>query len=341
MKKNKKPILDLLSIGDATLDTFIEIDEATVTCSLNKEDCQLCLNYADKIPITSMSQKVAGNGANVAVGSSRLGLKAAFWTVLGGDDFSREVLKKMRKEKVSTKYVEIQKKTQSNFAVVLNYQGERTQLIYRVNREYKLPKLEPAKFVYLTALGQNHEKMYEQLLSYLVENKVRLAYNPGKEQIRARNEASFNMLKYTEVLFVNKEEAALLLLGREPEYHKGTRKMKHGEIKDILLDLHELGPKVVVVTDGVNGSYVLAEHVFYHLSILEGPLVERTGAGDSYATGFISALIHKKEVSEAMAWGTTNSWSVVQFVGPIDGLLNIRQMKNKLKQNPSFRGQII
>jgi len=337
-KKTIKPILDVISIGDATLDTFIEVDEATLTCSINKDNCQLCFNYADKIPISSMVQKVAGNAANVAIGTSRLGLQSAFWTVLGGDSFSDLVLKKMRSEKVSTKYVEIQKKTRSNFTVVLNYQGERTQLIYRVDRKYKLPKLEPAELVYLTAMGKNHEAVYEDLLAYLVENKARLAYNPGKEQLRSRKKFSLTILKYTEILFVNKEEATLLLEGREPHFHKGTKKMKHGEIKDLLLRLHELGPKIVVVTDGVNGSYVFAEHEYYYLPILEGPLKERTGAGDAYATGFISALLQKKEIKEAMAWGTINSWSVVQDIGPIDGLLKKVNLQKTLLKNKKLRG---
>lgn len=341
MMKNSRPKFDVISIGDATLDTFIEIEEATVSCSLQKEDCQLCLNFADKIPIHSLQKKVAGNAANVAVGTSRMGLKSAFWTVLGADDFAKAVIAKMKKEKVSTKFVRKQRGTESNFTVVLNFKGERTQLIYRIPRKYKLPKLDAAKFVYLTAMGPNHHDSYEELALYLTENRVRLAYNPSREQIVCQEKICKSLLAFTDILFVNKEEAHMLLMGRPPKTHKGAEKMRKPLIRELLLGLHDLGPKLVVLTDGENGSYCFGEHKFYELPIFPGPLVERTGAGDSYATGFLSALIHGKEIPEAMAWGTFNSWSVVQKVGPIDGLLKVGQIRALVKKNLFFRGEEI
>ncbi|MFA6071595.1 MAG: carbohydrate kinase family protein [Janthinobacterium sp.] len=341
MKNNSKPKFDLIALGDATLDTFIEIEEATVTCSLLKEDCVLCLSYADKIPVKSLQRKVAGNAANVAVGTSRLGLKSAFWTVLGNDPFANEVIKKMKDEKVSTKYVHKERGTESNFTVVLNYKGERTQLIYRVPRTYHLPKLDAAKFIYLTAMGVNHHQSYEDLIKYVTLNQVKFAYNPGREQIVCKEKICKSLLEYADILFVNKEEAHLILKGYPPKKHKGTEKMRKPVIRELLMGLHDRGPKIVVMTDGENGSYVFASHKFYELPIFPGPLIERTGAGDAYATGFLSAIIHDRKVEEAMAWGTYNAWSVVQKVGPIDGLLKFAQINKLVKKNLFFRGEEI
>lgn len=333
--------LDIISLGDATLDTFIELQEANVKCSINQDKCELCLSYAEKIPINHLEQKVAGNAANVAVGSSRLGLDAAFWTVLGDDDFAKSVLSKMRKENVSTKYVEIQKNTQSNFAVVLNFQGERTQLIYRAPKNYVLPKLAPAEYVYLTAMGLNHHLVYKDVLTYIAKNKVKLAYNPGREQIICYQKICTSLYAYTHILFINKEEGELIIFGKQVTSHKGGKKMKEQYIKALLLKLHDLGPEIVVMTDGVNGSYVFADQKYYFLPIFKGPLVERTGAGDSYATGFLAALIRHKTIEEAMVWGTFNSWSVVQYIGPIDGLLTVRQMESMMKKNIFFKAKQI
>lgn len=328
---------DIISLGDATLDTFIEIEEANVKCSINQDKCELCLNYADKIPINSVVQKVAGNAANVAVGSSRLGLDSAFWTVLGDDDFSQKVLSKMREEKVSTKYVQMQKNAESNFAVVLNFQGERTQLIYRAPKKYLLPTLAPAEYVYLTAMGMNHHLVYKDVLAYLAKNQVKMAYNPGREQIVCDQKVCTSMYSYAHILFINKEEGELIIFGMQVTSHKGGKKMKEDYIKSLLLRLHNLGPEIIVMTDGINGSYVFSDHKYYFIPIFPGPLVERTGAGDSYATGFLAALIHGKSVPEAMIWGTFNSWSVVQFIGPIDGLLTVRKMEALVKKNKNFK----
>lgn len=328
---------DIISLGDATLDTFIEIEEANVKCSINQEKCELCLNYADKIPIDSLEQKVAGNAANVAVGSSRLGLDSAFWTVLGDDDFAKKVLSKMREENVATKYVQIEKNAQSNFAVVLNFHGERTQLIYRAPKKYLLPNLAPSEYVYLTAMGSNHHIVYNDVLAYLAKYQVKLAYNPGREQIVCDQKICKSLYSYTHVLFVNKEEGELIIFGQQVTSHKGGKKMKENYIKSLLLKLHDLGPEIVVMTDGVNGSYVFSDHTYYKIPIFPGPLVERTGAGDSYATGFLAAMIRGKKVQEAMIWGTFNSWSVVQFIGPIDGLLSVRKMDVMMRKNKNFK----
>jgi hypothetical protein len=73
------PKYDIVSIGDTTIDAFIELHEASVHCDINHTDCQLCLSYANKIPFEKLTVLPAcGNSANNAIGSSRLGLKDAY-----------------------------------------------------------------------------------------------------------------------------------------------------------------------------------------------------------------------------------------------------------------------
>lgn len=330
-KRINKSKIDIITIGDATLDTFIQLDEASVNCSIDKNSCQLCMNYADKIPIHKLEKKVAGNAANVAVGASRLGLKSSFWTVLGDDEFANRVIKKMKEENVSTKYVQKEKNSESNFTVVLNYQSERTQLVYKEDRDYKLPKLVKADFVYLSALGANHHKVYKDLLIYLLENKVRLAYNPGKIQLKCDKKICTELYKFTDILFINNEEAKLALDVNKQQYLQKNDGIQN--IKSKLKALYDFGPKLVVLTDGVNGSYVFTGSEYFYLSILNGQVVERTGAGDSYAAGFLGAYIKGKSIQDCMIWGTMNAWSVVQFVGPIDGLLTLSKINKMIKNS--------
>ena len=333
---------DIITIGDATVDTFIEVEQATVNCSIDKDECLLCLNYAEKIPIRKLVRKVAGNAANVAVGSARLGLDSAFWTVLGDDEAARMIMAKMREEKVETKYVQKKKGTDSNFTVVLNYQGERTQLVYQQPRKYNLPNnLEKAKFVYLTAMGETHKLAYAELLLYLLKTKTKLAYNPGSYQITCKEKICNDILPYTEILFVNKEEALMILTNHTKNGHAKYKQMSVKYARQLLKELNDLGPEIVVITDGNNGSYALADNVYYYLGIFPGSLIERTGAGDAYASGFLSAIVHGKATSEAMVWGTFNAWSVVQYVGPIDGLLRLNAVKKMIKGNPKFKAKII
>ena len=107
-------MLDIISIGDAALDTFAKLQDAFVTHVSGKHVNQLCLNYGDKIPIKSLHQKVAGNALNNAVGSSRLGLKAGFYSVVGDDDIGEQIAKKIKREGISTKYLKVQKHSSIN-----------------------------------------------------------------------------------------------------------------------------------------------------------------------------------------------------------------------------------
>src|SRR5437899_2673153 len=106
-KKTKK--YDIVSIGDCTIDAFIKIEEATVSCDIHHENCQICMSFADKIPYQSLHLLSAGNCNNVAVGSSRLGLKAGFYGTVGADANGKTILASLKEEKVSTQFMSVQK----------------------------------------------------------------------------------------------------------------------------------------------------------------------------------------------------------------------------------------
>jgi len=321
--KNNRFKFDMISIGDATLDTFFKLQEALLIPMYEEHNPMLCLPYADKMPIEEFSQKIAGNALNNAVGSSRLGMRSAFYSILGNDDSGKKILAGIKKEGVSTKYVQIDKTKPTNFTAVLNYEGERTQLIYRVDRKYSLPKLETSKWVYYTAVGKNHVNMESEIVEYIKKTGTQLGFNPGAYQLKRGAESLKEVLLNTHVLFVNKEES-YKLVGR-------------GEVNVLLRQLHKIGPKIVVVTDGSKGAYSFDGKDMYHMPVFPIKIVEMTGAGDSFATAFIGALHYDKDIKEALRWGTANSTSVVLQVGPQDGLLNRAGIEKILKKHAKVK----
>jgi sugar/nucleoside kinase (ribokinase family) len=98
----------------------------------------------------------------------------------------------------------------------------------------------------------------------------------------------------------------------------------------LLKRLKALGCGIVVITDGPKGSYVYDGKRMLKLGIFDVPVIERTGCGDAYATAFVAALHHGKDVAEAMRWGTANSASVISYIGPQQGLLRTAGMKKLL-----------
>ncbi len=82
--------LDLMSIGDSSMDVFITPTESEALCRLDDRDSLICFSYGDKIPVKDLDYSVGGNAANLAVGSSRLGLKTGLVLTLGDDSIGQK-----------------------------------------------------------------------------------------------------------------------------------------------------------------------------------------------------------------------------------------------------------
>ena len=123
---------------------------------------------------------------------------------------------------------------------------------------------------------------------------------------------------------MNKEEAELLLHDKETTEHEESY------LKELLTKIHTLGPKIIVLTDGKRGSYALDDKGdFHHQGIHEGEVVERTGAGDAYTSGFLAASLYGLSLPIAMEWGSWNATGVVSKIGAQAGLLTKEEMEKK------------
>lgn len=316
-------MLDIISFGDATLDVFLQMndEDANVKCTIKDEACQICFDYADKIPVEKVIKiPGAGNGSNNTVGSSRLGMKSAIVGILGGDDVGKQIMAHWKKEGVSTKFVTIDKKTETNYSTVINYKGERTILVFHEKRAYKFPKtLPPAKWVYYTSLGKGSEVLHKPLTAYLKKNKSKLCFQPGTHQLRLGAEVLRPMIAASEITIMNKEEAERLI-------GNGEKK----SMVSLLTHLRAFGCNIAIITDGPKGAYAFDGKQSLELGIMDVPVIERTGCGDAFATALVAAFHNGKPLGEAMRWGTANSASVLSYVGPQEGLLTGAGMKKYL-----------
>lgn len=324
------PRWDILTVGDATLDIFLNIPTATAECSVDTHQCLLCLSYADKVPIESLVRVVGGNAANSAVGLARLGLKAAMYGVIGNDSWSHHIKQTLQSEKVDTSYLTLTKGQEANTAIVLCHKGERTILSYHVPRKYIWPSTLPTcRYLYLTSMRHGFEKNYPQILGYIKRTGAKLIFQPGTQQLLLGINKLKPILKQTELLILNREEAVELL-----------KVNNQTSVKDLLVKLLKLGPRLISITDGGAGAWGSDGKNYYQMSAFPGRRVEATGAGDAYASAVTAALIVGKSFKEAMAWGTVNSASVIGQIGPQAGLLKRVQLETRLKKAKSYQAKV-
>ncbi|HEX8931755.1 MAG TPA: carbohydrate kinase family protein, partial [Patescibacteria group bacterium] len=246
---------DVIAIGDTTLDAFMKLSDTHEKYQLTEKG-ELCFRHGEKINVERYDFSMGGNATNVAVGLSRLGLKATLCSEIGDDEMSIKIRNSLAKENVERLFM-IQTPGRSNFSVIINLKGERTIFSEHIEREHKFEIIDATThYVYLTSLGKEWETAYQRALDFALAQNAKLAFNPGNPQFIEGREIIHKVLQNTQILFLNKEEAELLLFK-----HYGEKDDDSGEyIKKLAVKLQQIGPKIVVITNGQDGSYCLAEN---------------------------------------------------------------------------------
>lgn len=305
--------IDLLSIGDASLDVFITPTESETLCRLDDKESLICFSYGDKIPVKTLEITIGGNAANNAVGTARLGIKSAAVLTLGSDDVGGRIIERLAGEGVDTTFVVQQPSTASNYSTVVSVSGERTIFTYNAPKSYEFPtQLPEVSWVYLTSMGDSFRPFYNHLVSWLKKYPdTKLAFNPGSRQLRAGRKAISDVLSASFIVYVNRKEAEEITAMEDSQ----------GKEKELMGALTVLGPKISIVTDGPSGSFAYDGKRYFKVGILPVDAYERTGAGDAFGAGCLSALISGAPLERALLWGTLNSASVIGYTGAQKGLL--------------------
>ena len=320
--------MDFIAVGDTVVDEFIKLKDAEVHCDINEEHCTITMRWGDKIPYESATLVPGvGNSANAAVAAARLGLSVGFVSNVGRDRFGEEILASFAKEGVDTAHVRVNDGIPTNHHYVLSYGAERTILIRHEEYPYTLPsEFAAPKWIYLSSAGPRSEAFHQELASWLAEHpETKLAFQPGTFQMQMGKEKLAPLYALTEVLACNKEEAGRILETEE------------ADVKKLLEKMHALGPKVVLITDGIRGAYASDGNEMLQIPMYPDPSppVSRTGAGDAATSTFVVALSLGKPLAEALRWGPVNSMAVVQEVGAQKGLLSRERLEEYLAHAPA------
>lgn len=331
--KKSKIKLDFVAIGDIVVDNFIQLNkkEAEIFKDEKSGIEKLCINFADKIPYESSKEiSAVGNSPNAAVAAARLGLKSALIADVGDDENGKKCLNSLKKNSVVTNFIKKHKGEQTNYHYVLRYNADRTILVKHTEFNYKFPNIGSPKWIYLSSLAENSLPYHKEIFKYLESRpETKLAFQPGTFQMNLGYENLKNIYQRTDLFFCNKEEALRILKPLNNDVQKI-------EIVTLLKMMRELGPKIIVITDGPNGAYVFDGNKTLHAPMypdINKP-VDRTGAGDSFSSTFTSALALGKTLEEALLWAPINSMSVVQYVGAQEGLLSKEQLEKYLLNSP-------
>ncbi|MFA6424095.1 MAG: carbohydrate kinase family protein [Candidatus Magasanikbacteria bacterium] len=322
----------IIAIGDVILDTHIKIDDASVECDLDGRRCKLCLDYATKIPVTDSFQTIGGNSANLAFSTTKLGLSTAILSTVGYDSNGQIIVDALKKSKINTEFIFSDKKAKTRYSTILNFQGERTILSYHQKRNYIWPKDFPATdWIYYTSLSEGFDLLQTKLLKFLEKHSsVRLAFNPGSFQLKNDLELTKTIIAKSDLLIVNLEEAEKLA---------GANLNKSKSVQSIIHKLLELGAHEVVITDGANGAWAGNVDSVWYSESYPVKIVSKTGAGDAFSAGYLSAKLYGHDLPTCLTWGIANSCSVLGHFGVQDGLLDRNGLKKMIEKYSKIKPQ--
>ncbi len=317
--------LDILAIGDTVIDAFIRLKEAEVHCSVNHENCELCVKFGQKIPYESVDVcNAVGNSPNAAVSAARLGLASGLLSYVGNDKHGKDCLDELSQNGVDITSVHTEDGKTTNYHYVLWYDVDRTILIKHETFDYSLTGITEPKWLYLSSLGEHTLPFHEEVAEYITEHpETKLAFQPGTFQIKFGTEKLKRIYSQAEIVCCNVEEAQTIL-------NEESR-----DLKVLLARMAELGPKKVLITDGFAGAYAYDGEKYLFMPVYPHNPFEITGAGDAFFSTIVSCLAMGKSFDEALRWGPINSMSVTQFVGAQKGLLSKEKIEEFLAKAPA------
>lgn len=320
-KTNSHKEIDILTIGDVCIDLYMKLENDYITQDNDPVTPRICFYHGAKIPVKTLKDNIAGNALNVAVGAKNLGLRSALYTEMGDDEYAQRIIDELNQRGILTEYISMKKEYQTGIHPVIVFGGERTIFTHHEERDYRVEKIPDAKWIYYTSIGPGFEEFQKEFIEYIKKHpQTGIAFNPGTYHLKSGLEKIKNILKVVHILLVNKDEA-ILLVG------------KH-DLEDLHKKLHELGPALTVITDGGRGAsgYDGENIVKVDAYKIDEPIADKTGAGDAFSSGFLSAICYKKSLEEALQWGAINSSGAIREVGAIHGIKSKHEINEIIKK---------
>jgi len=316
---------DVITVGSAIVDAYAKTEFSKIIKRRGR-GALIAYPCGSKILVQDLILSVGGGGTNSAVALSRLGHKVAFLGKLGAKGNALRVMSDLKKEKVDTSLVIQSKRGRTGYSIILDSKGhDRTILVFRGSNndlnynEIRIKKMRTRWFYFSAMMGKSF-KTLEKLSEHAARNNIKIVFVLSSYLAEKGVRYLRDIIKTAYILVLNKEEACVLV--------------GNCTTKNLLKRLQKLGPEIIAITDGIKGVNILHNNYLYYGKSHKIKIVETTGAGDAFASSFLSGIIRKNDVEFAMKLGMTNAESVIQHHGTKSKLLSYREALGIMNKKP-------
>ncbi|WP_414469430.1 carbohydrate kinase family protein [Methanobacterium sp. ACI-7] len=255
----------------------------------------------DEVEIKELLLSVGGSASNFTVGLSRLNVNTGIIARVGNDYFGKVAKGQFKNEGVDTKRL-LKTELQTGMVfIAIEPQGERSMYTFiGANKKFKLQEedikyIKHSKILHVT-------QMYKDVVEQASKHANILSFNPGAILSSFGIQELSKIIEKTDILFLNKKEMNILT-------HKSIDEGAH-----LLLDM---GAQMVIVTCSENGANLYTQKGTIHSPGLKINAIDTTGAGDSFAAGFIAAYSKGKGLKECLDYANIVASCCVQKLGAL------------------------
>lgn len=361
--------MKVLVVGGATQDLFVNY-QGTDLMRIIKNDSVFeyaLFESGEKIEVDTLFTQTGGGSTNTATSFKRLGFDVDCFCIVGSDARGDDIVSSLIYEGINTLLVKRSEKHPSGLSVIINStSGERTIFAFRgANNSLPLEtittkQLDGIDQIYITSLSNDSSLKLPVLAQLARSRHIPIAINPGKSQLAQGTQTLKQSLNAIDILILNSNEAQIFmhaLIENDASYKQtleSTMTLKssginmqsadayllstpiswqdqHFSIRKFFNAVLNMGPSIVVITNGRNGVYVATHNELLFHPSLNIDVINSVGAGDAFGSTFVASLRTGYNIEDALRLGIINSASVLQSIGAKTGLQTTDKLVEQLK----------
>jgi len=326
----------ILCIGSMNKDVFFPYDNLsfieTPEDTLSKK--KMVVEVGAKYRSQDRFESSGGCATNVAQGLSRLEVPVALISNVGRDELGEALLKEVKEEGVDTTFVSIKEDCRTDLSAIIvdEMSGERTVFYNRDANEtfsFREEMFSGAKAVFVSGLYGDWKEAVASIRTLTERFSLPLYYNPSHSNVCDDPSLVWDMIRNSRGVFMNKDEAMEFLMklkdiyASEQLFDIDEERLESEEYLAMFL-AREGSCEFIVITDGSRGAWVYErsdDAVHHRQADHPEKIIDSTGAGDAFTSGFLGAKFSDKDTKTALTWGIQNATNVIKYYGGKSGLL--------------------
>jgi ribokinase len=282
-------------------------------------------------PIMQQTLAPGGSAANTIYGLAKLGIKTGFIGAIGDDDEGELLLDDFQSMGVDTSQIKVKSEAATGSVLCLTDRRGRRALYVSPGanglltwQDIDFQYLNQARIVHLSSFVADEQFQLQHRVLSAVSPSVKVSLSPGALYADKGWDALAPWLKRASILFVNQREMRALT-GKE--FEAGARRCLEQGCGIVVVTLGkgiDRGkPVACYINDGAGEYYIEAQRGE------KGTVIDTTGAGDAFATGFLYGLLRGEELQNCGLLGQVVARLAISKMGARAGLPSLSQLAQK------------